>query len=373
MIKKIVFLILGLIAVLVISLWLIGPVNAMLWITKPHHSFNEDERISPPDYSDPKNWAAHPDIDDLSDSRPEGVEKDTLLEQVDVFFIHPTGFLRGSHWNSMMDPSSATEENTQWMMINQASCFSDANVYAPRYREATIYSFFDLEGEDEQSALQLAYDDVARAFDYYISNENQGKPFVIASHSQGSFHGLKLLKNKIDGTPLLKRLVAAYIIGMSTVTRKAVDELKDIFVCNQATETGCIIHWATFAEGSPVNPGWGASMICVNPLNWSYNGGHETADRHKGYVLSSGEFNLRFAGKDEAGGTIFMPLDPPIVGHTFARCEEGRLLVKPIEGASEAMGEGNYHGYDYQLFHMDIRQNLSDRTRAYFQLRGETL
>ena len=127
-------------------------------------------------------------------------------------------------------------------MANQASAFSDCTVYAPRYRQATLFSFFDLEGADEQAALNLAYQDVEKAFDYFISQYNKDRPFIIASHSQGSFHALPLIKKKIDGTPLAKRMIAAYTIGITTITNEAIDALQDIKVCDAPDQTQCLIH-----------------------------------------------------------------------------------------------------------------------------------
>ena len=43
---------------------------------------------------------------------------------VDVFFIHPTGYLAGDTWTFSMDPNTKAEENTQWMMANQASAYN---------------------------------------------------------------------------------------------------------------------------------------------------------------------------------------------------------------------------------------------------------
>jgi hypothetical protein len=37
--------------------------------------------------------------------------------------------------------------------------------------------------------------------------------FIIASHSQGTHHSIRLLAEEIDGTDLYSRMVGAYIIG----------------------------------------------------------------------------------------------------------------------------------------------------------------
>ena len=348
-----------------ITVFAIGPLNIFVHFVKPSQAFAEEERVPAPDYSDLHFWAAHPDKEDFSDRRPKNTTPDTSLASLDVFYIHPTGFLKGSHWNSRLETESATEENTSWMMANQASVFSDARVYAPRYREATIYSFVNPEGIDESSALQLAYEDVVSAFEYYLAHYNQDRPFVLASHSQGSYHGFTLIKRMLDKSPIRERMIAAYLIGMGTITEEAVAELQNIEVCDSPDQTGCLIHWATFEELSDRPEGWGKTMICVNPLTWRRNGGMENKNAHKGFVPSAGTYNLSMTGSDDPKGMIINELTAPKVNHTRATCNEGRLLVERQDVPNTILGKGNYHGIDYQLFHMDIRQNLSERFRSY--------
>lgn len=359
------YILVGAIILTTLTVFAIGPTNVVLYFAMPDQSFEDDLRVPAPDYSKVEYWAALPELEDLSDRRPEGVERDTFLSHIDVFYIHPTGYLKGHHWNSLLDPNSATEENTQWMLANQASVFSDCNVYAPRYREATIYSFINREGHNEQSALQLAYEDVLSAFDYYLQQYNKGKPFFLASHSQGSYHAFRLIEEKIDGQPLSRQLIAAYTIGMATITEESVARLREIDVCKSPNQTGCLIHWATFAANAPRPEGWGKTMICVNPLTWTVDEEFAKPEEHKGYVPASGEYNLDFYGKDELKEVEFQPLGPPVPAHTYATCREGRLLVEQQDHTSETLGKGNYHGWDYQLFHLDIRENLGQRARAF--------
>jgi hypothetical protein len=368
MMKKILLLALVLIAILIGALFVVGPMNAMINILKPGQAFEEQVPVEAPDYSKEKFWAALPGKEDLSDMKPEGVAADSIVSDVNVFFIHPTGFLKNSSWNSSMDATSATEENTKWMMANQASVFSDANVYAPRYREATIYSFFELDNPESNGnkALDLAYLDVLESFDYFIDNYNGNAPFILASHSQGSLHGMRLIEEKIDNSPLADQLIAAYLIGMGTISDKRANALKNIKVCDSPTQTGCIIHWATYRAGSAKDDFNPDKMVCVNPLNWRRDGEKEVKEKNLGFVHQSGEYNLKFYGDDEDyEPTQFETLQAPVKAHTFAYCEDGRLLVDDQGKDTEFLGDGNYHGLDYLLFHMDIRANLVDRVKAY--------
>ena len=368
MVKKILLSLLAIFIIAIAAAMIIGPQTLMINAFKPSHDFSENRLIDAPDYSDQSNWAALPTKKDLADLRPEGVLADTILKDINVFYIHPTGYLKGKEWNSSMDITSATEENTKWMMANQASCFSDGRVYAPRYREATIYSFFELEeeGSNGHKALDLAYEDVKRAFLHFIENYNGTAPFVLASHSQGSYHGIRLLLEEIDKGPLAEQLIAAYLIGMGTIDNATANQLQNIKVCNSPNETNCFVHWATFAETAPFDELTPRSMVCVNPLNWKRDGSMASKEMNHGMVEQSGQYTLKFYGDDEKYDTIeFGPLPAPEQKHTFAYCKEGRLLVEVQEGENDFLGEGNYHGLDYQLFHMNIRKNVADRVRSF--------
>lgn len=339
---------------------------------KPSLPFDPSEAVPAPDYADPANWAALPLRDDLADLVPEGVVEEQVQGSapVDVFFIHPTGFLKGSSWTFSMDPNTSTEENTSWMMANQASVYNGCcNVYAPRYRQASIYAYFS-DDEVRDEVLAFAYQDVERAFQYYLDNYNQGRPFIIASHSQGTHHGARLLKDKIDRTALVGRMVAAYLIG-GGIKQADIEKMVDINVCRNATDVGCVVHWDTFnvadiEKYADAEPG----ILCVNPLSWELNGSLAGKELHKGAVPGSGEFHLDIMGDDTARGVQFGPLRAPLPNFVEAQCANGRLFISDqSETAFGAAGAamGTYHGLDYPMFHMDIRENAKVRTAIWQQ------
>ena len=111
--------------------------------------------------------------------------------------------MNGAEWNSPLDANSQTEENTKWMLANQASSFNGCcAIYAPRYREASIFRYISATPDLYKKAGDFAYVDVDRAFTYFLEHYSKGRPFIIASHSQGTEHGFNLIRRRIDGTPL---------------------------------------------------------------------------------------------------------------------------------------------------------------------------
>lgn len=336
----------------------------------PEHGWEPARTAPAPDYAQASAWAARPGVESPALFAPQGSKQLGGLLPVDVFFVHPTGYLNGAEWNSPLNPNSRTEENTRWMMANQASAFSGCcNIYAPRYREASIFRYLAAAPDTVQQSMDLAYGDVERAFDYYLRHENQGRPFIIASHSQGTEHAFRLIRNRVDGRPLAGQMVAAYLIGMRVMTNAYAATLTTIPVCGEPTESGCIIHWATYGPEATPDPTWKDELVCVNPLTWKRDGGYASAAMHIGAVPPSGQFSARIWGDDSPRGVIFQTLGKPLPGYTGAECRQGQLIVDDM---SDTLFSGliiragdNYHGLDYPLFHMDIRANAGQRIATF--------
>ncbi len=341
---------------------------------KPEGDFRAENAVQAPNYSKEEFWAALPTKEDPADLVPAGVTAITQGEgEVDTFFIHPTGYLKSASWTSPMNKDSATEENTNWMMANQASAYNGCcNVYAPRYREATIFSYFVSE-EERDEALNFAYKDVKEAFDYYIEHYNNGRPFIISSHSQGTHHAKRLLKEVIDSSDLHLRLVAAYTIGSVQIPLSPswFASMENISACKSASDLHCVVHWDTMAEDQDAieRP---ENSLCTNPLTWKVNEDFAEASLNEGAVAPAGTYNLDFGkSEDLATGQLIKGLDAPIENQTGAQCLNGTLFVTSQEGTDfDAMGagaSGNYHGLDYALFYMNIHNNAKLKVKTFLE------
>ncbi len=349
--------------------------SAFLAANAPDGEFDPALAAQKPDYSETDNWAALPSKDDPSDLVPAGVVQSSDSRPVDTFFIHPTGLLSGANWTSPMNEASATEENTLWMMANQASAYNGCcDVYAPRYREANIFAYFGDEQERDE-VLAFAYQDVLAAFEYFLDHYSDGRPFIIASHSQGTHHALRLLAEEIDGTPLRERMVAAYLIGgaIIPVSPDWFASMSGIDPCRSAAELHCVVHWDTMPEDAdPMERV--ADSLCTNPLTWSVNDKMAPAELNEGAVVPEGKYNVAIGSQDDAPtNQIFAALDAPKPGQTWAQCRNGSLFAqKQVESGFQAMGSnemGTYHGLDYALFYMNIRNNAQLRVATFL---GET-
>ena len=335
----------------------------------PKHSFDPNDAVKQLDYSKNSSWAALPFAEDEADMIPEGEKGiDQKNAPADVFFVHPTGYLKGDHWTDPLEEKSTTKENTQWMMANQASAYNGCcSIYAPHYRQASIYSYF---GSDEvrDEVHGFVYQDVKKSFEYFINNFSNGRPFIIASHSQGTHHSIRLLEEEIDSSDLYPRMVGAYIIG-GTIPKNRMNKMSNIKVCESAEQLGCLVHWDTLNvtqlnKKMPIYE----NNICVNPITWKNEGSLSELQDAKGAVHVSGEFNLEFSGDDGPTDEIFTPLEAPIKQYVQAQCKNGALFASDQTGTrfqTFSGSSGNYHGLDYALFYMDIRENAKLKVSTY--------
>jgi hypothetical protein len=177
-----------------------------------------------------------------------------------------------------------------------------------------------------------------------------------------------LLAEEIDGTDLYSRMVGAYIIG-GTISKDRMNEMSEISICDSATQLGCLVHWDTYNVNylnreMPIYK----NNICVNPITWKNEGAISNLADAKGAVYVSGEFALDFTGDDGPKGESFGPLEAPLKQYVQAQCKNGLLFVTDQTGTRfQAFGgsKGNYHGLDYALFYMDIRENAILKVKTY--------
>ncbi len=179
--------------------FVVAPVFAAeLKLRPPPKPFSSYKAPPAPDYANKESWAVWPGRASPADQIPPGIDGTIAKNpKADVFFIHPTTFLANSSWNAKYDEGDFTgTQLDQAVLRYQVSAFNGCcRMYAPRYRQATLSAFLN-PGADANKSFDLAYSDVVRAFDYYLANANKGRPFILASHSQGSLHAVRLLQER---------------------------------------------------------------------------------------------------------------------------------------------------------------------------------
>ncbi|HLG38558.1 MAG TPA: DUF3089 domain-containing protein, partial [Chitinophagaceae bacterium] len=299
-----------------------------------------------PDYGDLNYWAAHPWKWDPSDSIPKQLRYEPRDTSVDVFFIHPTTYtkkIKGN--NAVIDDDYLNAKSDYSSILYQASVFNQqCRIFSPRYRQASIKVFFDKDEKARAAAFKIAYTDIVAAFEYYLQYLNNGRPIIIAGHSQGSLLAEKLLKDYFENKPLQKQLVVAYIPGWS-VPKEYYSSLQ---MCNDSLETGCLCSWRTFRNNYVprfLKFEQGNSYV-TNPLTWTINDEYAPRSLNKGSVLF--RFNKIYTST------------------TDARISNGFLYVKrPKFPWSFLYLKKNYHVGDINLYYMNIRENVRQRIAAF--------
>ena len=302
-----------------------------------------------PDYSTPAHWAALPTVDDEADRTPGTRFRDEqATAAADVFFIHPTVYSdtrKGDRlWNANLADTKLNASVDESTIRNQATVFNAAGrVYAPRYRQANLAVFYDAGRSVKQQALDTAYTDVLAAFDYYLTNYHDGRPIIIAAHSQGTLHAKRLLKDRFAGT-LHERLVAAYLVGMPIRT----DEFANIPVCADSTQTGCFVSWRTYREDFELRPSQDEPGVAVvNPLTWSTSTAPASPALNLGTVLYNFDADPKpgLVGAEIRGAALYTN-KPKFFGSVFFRTK-------------------NYHIADYNFFWVNVRNNARTRVQSF--------
>jgi len=303
-----------------------------------------------PDYAQLKFWAAHPGKEDPSDRIPQvGISTLDDNQKVDVFFLHPTTYTKGKpkgNWNGDVLDEELRTKTENGTILHQASIFNGAGkVYAPFYRQAHLESYFTKDTVRAIQAFDVAYHDVKSAFLHYLENRNQGRPFIIASHSQGTTHAIQLIKEIVDKDKrLLEQLVAAYLVGIPV----AKNDFNNIPVCETPEQTNCFCAWRTFKEGfTPKKQRVGEGIAVTNPISWTTSKEKVDKSRNKGSVLK--DFDAGFTQS--------------LVG---AQVHNGLLWVdKPKFPGSFLLISKNYHIADFNLFYESVRDNIISRVKNY--------
>jgi hypothetical protein len=304
------------------------------------------------DYSILEHWAAHPWKRDMADSVPATIRMnyrpDTSL--ADIFFIHPTSYLdvgKPFGWNAPVDDPELNKMTDEGSILFQASIFNEAGrVFAPRYQQANIEAYFTLNQAASERALNNAYADVKAAFQYYLAHYNNGRPIVIASHSQGSTHSQRLVKELFDGKALQSQLVVAYIIGMDVNPSQYVNTTE----CTKPLQNACVCSWRTYETGYiPLYIKLEQfKSIVTNPLTWDSSAPSAARSKNLGSTLIN--FNL---------------IQPGLV-NADAKAKVLWVETGPLKNI---IPTSDFHSSDMNLYYMNIRENVKERIDAWYAVK----
>lgn len=298
------------------------------------------------DYSDPGNWLRIPDV----------------IHDVDTFYLYPTTYINPSFGApdvcDIDDPimhAGALDK-----LVGQASAFEKStNVFAPLYRQTNLFKVERLD-HDKLYAYQhgVQREDVFSALDYYFEHFNDGRPFILAGHSQGSIMTGMILDEYMDCHPEeYSRMIAAYVIGFS-VTRRFMSANPHLRFAEREDDTGVVISWNT--EG-PENIGKDNVVIrdgalCINPINWKRDGTYAPVEDNLGSLVKHAECDHEHV---------------PGLGDARVDVERGSVICSTAPGfyidtkQTNLFGPASLHNMDYGMYYDNLVRNVAVRTEAY--------
>lgn len=282
------------------------------------------------DYSNDDNWMFLP-------------EENT--KEVDTIYLYPSAY--GIVNEVEDDVADIDDVYMRTMAIYyasaQASVFEESsNVYVPYYRQLTVNSLVDMIDESPESMQYIASQDIYNMLDYYFENLNEGRPFILAGHSQGSVWLTVVLEDYMKEHPeYMERMVAAYVIGYS-VTEEYLARNPHLKFAEGADDTGVIISYNTEGPGNKdaYNCVVRAGARAINPINWSLDETYAT------------------------NGTVDAQID----------AERGVVICTTIQNTpemkaslAEYFGEESFHLYDYDLYWEELQKNVADRIESFMK------
>lgn len=358
--------------------------------------------MAPNDYSNPASWlclpgtagacGANEDATILSANSATRIEKfrPASNSSVDCFYVYPTVSL---------DPGVVSDMNPgpeeKGVVQQQFARFGAVcRTFAPMYRQFTLTALAArMQGRELPNANvdpKLGYHDVVDAWNYYLAHYNNGRPFVLVGHSQGSGVLIQLIKNEIDGKPIEKQMLSAILMGSRVqvpVGKDVGGSFQSTPLCHASRQLGCVIAYASFRATvpPPANSrfgkaeGPGLEAACVNPASLGGGSGPAHAYLSKGGMFNGVDYTTDWVkGKTIDTQFVSMP------GFLTARCEKNdvgtylAITLHPdpkgrrtndIKGDVVVLGQvqpdWGLHLLDANLFMGNLLDIVRSETKAY--------
>lgn len=283
------------------------------------------------DYSDNRCWFEN--------------KQDATGKDVDLFYVVPTCIwdytdslgqtqhhmdIFNTEQRALTDPS---------IQLAKSVLADSCNFFSPYYRQISMDSWLTLDTALIEERFKLAYQDVADAFHYYMEHDNQGKPFILAGHSQGAKAVIELLKREM--TPdISRKLIATYAIGY-TVTPEELAGYSTLRPAQDSIDTGVLIGFNSVTRPDAVSPLFRDNVVCINPVNWRTDATPATS--YQGFTVAQ---------------------DTTIHTLIVTGIDEEQYFIPSV---AALLPKGNLHVQEFNLYNEDLRKNVLQRIRAFRQ------
>ena len=292
---------------------------------------------APVDYSDSENWAYY----------AIGEER-----KADLFLVCPTVDMKKENNMSMRDKK--TKASFLGALNMERGIYEDVTrMYAPYYRQAAM-RVYDMDEAEREKYMQIAYRDVSDAFRYYLENENNGRPIILAGFSQGADMCYRLMEEYFGDEELFERLVAVYAIGWPCTAEMAKNN-PQIQPARWEYDPQKVVSFdceAEDVEETFINPAGEKAFCCINPLNWTTDSTVADASMNLGACFTDYDGNITKEEKNLCGA--YIDVKRGVLKITGIDKDD----YPPVVGG---LPQGAYHVYDYQFFFRNLQENVKGR------------
>ncbi len=280
-------------------------------------------------------------------------------KSVDIFYIYPTAYYVAEPLYADIN-DQGMREAAKGHIQSQATTFETVgNIYAPVWRQTGLASLDFSEEKLRRVNDSIPCYDILAAFDYFIQHYNNGRPYIIAAHSQGTVQAANILSkylNKEENKEVYKRMIACYALGYS-FTAQYYAENTHVKYATGPTDLGVVISYNTEMPGmTGKTPVLLDGAIAINPVNWKTDNTMAPASENLPSRLQNDDGTFR-----------------DVANYADAKVNPARGVVEcsTVDADENSLGgpfpRGCYHGGDYAFYYYSLRKNAQDRIDAYFK------
>ncbi len=300
-------------------------------------------------YADRNNWV-------IRDERKTGTD-------YDVFYIYPT--LAGKAETPEMEWENDPKLQQKITGFANAQTYGifgkKVRVFSPYLHQLTYASVMKIMKKRplpkaEWKHFERGMKETVNAFRYYLKHYNQGRPYILLGHSQGSMDLYYLLKHCPE-ISVKNGFTVAYLTGLPHCRTEQIgrDFGPRIRASQNADDLGVIAVWNTQNAQANAEFMAGKGCYCINPLNWRTDAVPAGRELH----IRAYFYDYRTGKAMEKSKMFGARVDPA----------RGVLIVDlPSDSVWDAkgfMGKGIFHMNDIWFFAGNIRANAEHRVRLW--------
>lgn len=307
----------------------------------------KNELIPPaPDYSDCSNWFGNPSKENK--------------HRIDIFYVYPTIIFTSINDRGDTLYYFDTENKNHRILAQKIQrqyevIYADTlyNFYAPLYRQVALETF-DNDNDYIMKKMQIPISDITGAFQYYMDNFNNGRPFFLIGHSQGAILLIELLKNTLTEEQR-QRMIASYVFGFQITQEELENYPTRLLPAKDSNDVHCIVLLNCASDTNSIFPLASQTVVGINPLNWKTDHSLAPALLHQGYAQYDSEHET----------CSYIP------NYTCSYLWKHHLICPDVDPKTcynekiKFLPYGNLHLLDPLLFAKDIKMNMLCRERQF--------